>query len=133
MNDPDESISAYITTEYEGISTDFSEIELIASRGHCDTFKAKRYGRLFMLKCLKAELAAQPVYQQMLRKEFEIVVALQHPAIMQAMGVEQVRLPGRGAVMCLVAEWIDGRTLADFLKENPSREEKRRLAASLAE
>ena len=133
MTDSDESISSYVTTEYEGISTEFTKIEQISSRGYSELYRATRYGRLFMLKCLKAELAVQPVYQQMLRKEFEIVASLQHPSIMQVTGVEEVALPNRGKALCLVAEWIDGRTLAEFLKEQPSRKEQRRVAMAVAE
>lgn len=92
--DSNSSVSAYLTTDYEGVSKTFSEVTSLPSRGHCDLFRAKRYGRWYLLKCLKTELAEQPVYQQMLRKEFEVMMRLQHPAIIQATGIEEVILGG---------------------------------------
>ena len=125
--------SGYITTEYEGIQSDFTEIEALPSSGICDLFKAKRYGRWYLLKCLKATHAADAAYQQMLRKEFEISITLQHPSVMQVMGIEEVTLPERGIALCIVAEWIDGRTLTTYIGENPSQQERRRILCELAE
>ena len=125
--------SGYITIEYEGISSDFTDIEALPSSGTCDLFRAKRYGRWYLLKCLKAKYATDSACQQMLRKEFEIVISLQHTSVMQVTGIEEVSLPGRGKVLCIIAEWIDGRTLNDFLTENPSQRERRRIATELCE
>ena len=125
--------SGYITIDYEGISSDFTDIETLPSSGTCDLFRAKRYGRWYLLKCLKAKYATDSACQQMLRKEFEIVISLQHTSVMQVTGIEEVSLPGRGKVLCIIAEWIDGRTLNDFLTENPSQRERRRIATELCE
>ena len=73
------------------------------SWGYCDLYRAKRYGRWFLLKCLKQEHEADAAYQQMLRKELEVLMRLQHPGVMQAMGMETLVLPGLGAVACMVA------------------------------
>ena len=103
--------SGYITTDYEGIHSEFTEIVALPSSGTCDLYKAKRYGRWYLLKCLKTVYAADAAYQQMLRKEFEISITLQHSAVMQTTGIEDVPLPERGTARCIVAEWTDGRTL----------------------
>ena len=134
MTPSDESVSSYLTTDYEGISTTFTEISVISSGGHCNLYRAKRYGRLFLLKCLKPELCAEPVYQQMLRKEFEILMRLQHPSILQAVGIEPVTLPDyQEAAMCMITEWIDGYTLDEYLASHPTQTERRRIALELAE
>ena len=139
MNDSDNSTSKYLVDDYEGISSDFIDVEQLPSRGgYCDLFKAKRYGRWYLLKCLKEEEATYPVYQQMFRKEFEIAVTLQHQAVVQVMGLETVILPGRGKALCIISEWIDGSTLADFLSgasgnSQPTLTERRRVATELAE
>lgn len=125
--------SGYITTDYEGIHSEFTEIVALPSSGTCDLYKAKRYGRWYLLKCLKTVYAADAAYQQMLRKEFEISITLQHSAVMQTTGIEDVPLPERGTARCIVAEWIDGRTLAAYLAENPSLQERRRILHELAE
>ena len=119
MTISDSNISGYLTSDFEGISKVFTEITLLPSSGYCNLYKAKRYGRWFLLKSLKSEKATDPIYQQMLRKEFEILMRLQHPAIMQTFGMEQVRVNGEDEV-CIVAEWIDGCTLNDYLCNHPS-------------
>ena len=125
--------SGYITTDYEGIHSEFTEIVALPSSGTCDLYKAKRYGRWYLLKCLKTVYAADAAYQQMLRKEFEISITLQHSAVMQTTGIEDVPLPERGTARCIVSEWIDGRTLAAYLAENPSLQERQRILREIAE
>ena len=68
--DNDLSASGYMTSQYEGINHEFTELQELPSRGYCGLLKAKRYGRWFLLKYLKPEYRSQAVYQQMLRKEF---------------------------------------------------------------
>lgn len=139
MNDTDSSTSKYLVDDYEGISSDFIDMEPLPSReGYCDLFKAKRYGRWYMLKCLKSENARYPVYQQMFRKEFEIAVALQHQSVVQVQGLETVKLPDGRTALCIISEWIDGVTLSEYLKgtsgsSEPSVNERRRVAEELAE
>lgn len=110
------TISGFITADYEGISRVFTEISPLPAKGYCDLFKAKRYGRWFLLKCLKLQYINDPAYQQLLRKEMEVLMALQHHAIMQVYGIEEVQLAIDDKRTCLIAEWIDGITLAEFLR-----------------
>ena len=130
MND---DASAYVVSDYEGLSSSFSEIQELPSSGYTRLFKAKRYGRWFLLKCLRPELSADAAYQQLLRKELEILMRLQHPSIMQAVGMEDVLLPDGRTDRCLIAEWIDGVTLAQYLETRPSRSNLQRIATELAE
>ena len=132
VND-DSSASGYLTTDYEGLSATFSEVEQLPATGYCELYRAKRYGRWYLLKCLTAEHEDDEAYRQILRKELEVLMSLQHPAVMQAVGMEPVVLPGRGEVACLVAEWIDGMTLSDFLRQQPASATLRRIAAELAD
>lgn len=132
MNNNDD-ISGFITTEYEGICTDFTEMTPLPSNGSCDMYKAKRYGRWFLLKCLRKELSLQPLYQQMMRKEFETGAGLSHPGVMQTVGLEQVAIEGRDPTLCLVLEWIEGRTLDSYLTEPTTLAERRRIAIELSE
>lgn len=128
------STSGYLTESYEGLSTTFTDIERRPSRGYCDLYRAKRYGRWFLLKCLTPEHQDDEAYRQMLRKELEVLMRLQHPGLMMAVGMEKVVLPERGATMCMVAEWIDGTTLADYLETRPDKgRELRRIVMELAE
>ena len=110
-----------------GISSDFSDIELIPTEGYSLLARAKRYGRWWMLKGLKEEYRGQLVYRTLLEKEFSILVEMQHPGIVVATGLETVRDFG----LCIVMEWIDGTTLKEWLRGKHSRAEKRDVALQL--
>ena len=131
--DMSDDASSYIVSDFEGLSSTFSEMVELPSTGYCRLYKAKRYGRWFLLKCLKQELSSDTAYQQLLRKEFEIMMRLQHPSIMQAIGMEDVLMADGHYERCLIAEWIDGETLAQYLEANPNRSDRQRIAIDLAE
>lgn len=133
VSDMNDDASSYLVSDYEGLSTAFSEVEELPSSGYCSLYKAKRYGRWYLLKCLKPELSADAAYQQLLRKEFEILMRLQHPAVMQVVGMEDVLLTDGQPARCLIAEWIDGVTLTQYLETNPSRSDRQRITVDLAE
>lgn len=109
-----DSNSGIITPQEAHVSEQFSCITPIPCKGFNVLCKAKRYGRWWLLKGLKPELQHQEIYRNLLRKEFDILISMQHPNIVSASSLEEV--PGIGC--CIVMEWIDGRTLADFIKEH---------------
>lgn len=84
-------------------------------KGFARLMRARRFGRWWVLKGLKAEHRQQTVYRTMLRKEFDILVSLQHQGIVSASSFEEVN----GLGPCIVMEWIDGTTLAEWLRNNP--------------
>ena len=131
----DTSASAFMVSQYEGINHEFTELQELPSRGYCCLMKAKRYGRWFLLKFLKPEYRAQTVYQQMLRKEFEILMSLVHPSVLQVVGMEEVMMPDRVQVTCLIAEWIDGVTLKEFITSpnSSNKQERVKIALEIAE
>ena len=131
--DNDLSASGYMTSQYEGINHEFTELQELLSRGYCGLLKAKRYGRWFLLKYLKPEYRSQAVYQQMLRKEFEILMTLVHPSVLQVIGMEDVLMPDNSKVTCLITEWIDGVTLKEFLSSDSSKQERSKIALEIAE
>ena len=96
-------------TRSSGQFTDFTPIPC---KGFNILCKAKRYGRWWMLKGLKAEYRKQETYKALLHKEFDILISLQHPNIVAASSIEEV--PELGT--CIVMEWIDGRTLQEWSK-----------------
>ena len=78
--DYDSSVSGYLTDGFEGISSIFTEVEILHRHEHYTLARAKRYGRWWMLKAIKEEVAGQTIYQQMLRKEFDILM-VEHKAL----------------------------------------------------
>ena len=73
----------------------------VSESGHARLFTATKYGKRFMLKCLKKDFLYIPVYQQALSKEFEIGLQLEHPNICHTIELEQV--DGLGTT--IVMEW----------------------------
>lgn len=89
--------------------------ELYVSRsGHTRLFTATRYGKRYVLKCLKEDFRYIPVYQQALSKEFEIGLQMDHANICRTIGFEEVENMGKAIVL----EYIDGDTLEKLLADN---------------
>lgn len=103
-----------IIIEESGKSGHFTDFTDIPCNGHNALCKAKRYGRWWMLKGLKEAYRQDENYKNLLQKEFDILISLQHPNIVSASSFEEV--PGLG--MCIVMEWIDGLTLNEWAAIN---------------
>ena len=88
-------------------SEQFSDFTPIPCKGFNLLCKAKRYGRWWVLKGLKEQYRQDENYKNLLHKEFDILISLQHPNIVSAYSMEDV--PEMGT--CIVMEWIDGITL----------------------
>ena len=79
INPADSSASGFLTAEYEGLSRVFADVEQMPSTGYCDLYRAKRFGRWYLLKCLRPEHQGDEAYRQMLRKELEILMRMVAP------------------------------------------------------
>lgn len=88
-------------------SEQFSDFTPIPCKGFNILCKAKRYGRWWVLKGLKEPYRQDENYKNLLHKEFDILISLQHPNIVSAYSMEEI--PEMG--ICIVMEWIDGITL----------------------
>ena len=127
--DYDSSVSGYLTDGFEGISSIFTEVEILHRHEHYTLARAKRYGRWWMLKAIKEEEAGQTIYQQMLRKELDLLMRMQSPYIIQASGMEQVE----GLGMCIVMEYVDGIQLDEWLRKSQDIKSRLRIAEELLE
>ena len=123
----DYSASGYLTDSFDGISQTFTDVEILSTSGVNVVAKAKRYGRWWLLKGLREQIAGETGYQQRLRKELEILMLLQHPNVVAAYGLEEVDPLG----LCIVMEFVDGVTLRDWLSGETTRIERRRIAKEL--
>lgn len=120
----DTSASGYLSESFEGISQTFTDVEILSTSEVNVVLKAKRYGRWWLLKGLRKEVANEMGYQQRLRKEFEILMQLQHPHVVATYGIEEVEDYGR----CIVMEYTDGVTLKEWLDGNPTRQSRLHVA-----
>lgn len=81
-----------------------------------------------MLKGLKPEYQGKAVYNELLTKEFELGVQLDHPNIARIFSKESCD-PVAGP--CVVMEYVDGCTLKEFLKQNPSGSVRMKIAKEI--
>lgn len=119
-NDP-ESNSGYTEdldkdtngSESTPIENTYSNLQeyYVSQSGHTRLFTATKYGKRYVLKCLKKDFLYTPIYQQALTKEFEIGLELEHPNICRTLSLEQ--LPELGTT--IVMEHIDGETLKSLI------------------
>ena len=129
----DSSASGYITDSFEGISREFTDVETISTSEVNVVAKAKRYGRWWLLKGLKSSPSGgegiEEQQRQRHRKEFEILMTLQHPNIVSAIGLEEVE----GIGTCIVMEYVDGATMKEWLQGTTTRRARRRVLQELLE
>ena len=123
QQDYDSSASGYLGDAFEGICQSFTDIEILSTSEVNVVAKAKRYGRWWLLKGLRKEIAGETAYQQRLRKELELLMELQHPAIVSATSLEAVEPLGE----CIVMEYVDGITMKEWLKGHRKRQTKKRI------
>lgn len=124
------SISGYLAVVgEEQVSPTFTDVELYARSGHSILLRAKRYGQWWMLKGLDSESAEVGVYNQMLKKEFDILIRMQHPGIVHAS--EMVTLSGEFAGAYIVMEWLDGMDWNQWAREPHTTEEKLNVCRQL--
>ena len=111
------SDSGFVNKPFVSGGTDeFADYVEMPCSGFNRLFRAKRYGKWFVLKGLKPEFSSNPIYRTLLDKEFELGMMLSHPNIVTFYGKEYDAVVGD----CIVMECVDGVTLSDFLKTKPS-------------
>lgn len=85
-------------------------------------------GRQVLLVGLKAAYQEKPQYQRALKREFDQCRDIEHPNILKYL--EEKDADGRGH--CIVMEWEPARTLADYILEDHSQEEKKGIVRQIA-
>jgi len=108
-----EDISGEMANRDLGKFTDMHEL-YVSKSGHAHLLVASRYGKRYVLKCLKLDFKYTPVYRMALSKEFEIGLQLDHPNICRTISMEELPELGQTIVM----EYIDGKTLQQLIDEN---------------
>ena len=127
MSIDDENTASVFLTEPTGqAELSFTDCHELYCGSIARLFKAKRHGRWHVLKALTDDKARQSVYRQLLQKELNILMQMQHPGVVQVYGMEEVN----GIGTCIVMEYIDGENLQQMLDSGePMPIEKRRRIA----
>ena len=93
------------------VSTKDLEIIHDSEAGFNVLYRGNKNGRFFVYKALKPVFRGNPVYEELLKKDFNIGFSLTHSGICQYYGM--VTLPEVGS--CIVMEWIDGCSLETLI------------------
>ena len=121
------SDSGYI--DIENFSSDWSDITLLQQRRQNTIYTAKRYGKRYLLKAISPEYQSLTDICLLQEKEFSFGISLNHPNIADTYSMEEVPAIGR----CIIMEYVDGFTLAEWLSTSPSRTQRERVLAQLLE
>ena len=121
------SDSGYI--DIENFSADWSDITLLQQRRQNTIYTAKRYGKRYLLKGISPEYQSLTDIRLLQEKEFSFGISLSHSNIVETYSLEDVPEIGR----CIVMEYVDGLTLAEWIKTAPSRAQRERVIAQLLE
>ena len=108
----------------ESISTAYTAPVLIKDGVLSRLYRVSRAGKYFVVKTAKDGSGMQ---WDLLRREYELSIALSHPHIVTVFTFEEETSVGPGIVM----EYIDGCTLAEFLLQQPSCRLRQRIMEQL--
>lgn len=124
----------YIMTKESGIfekevflqkdNDNFYDYKLLKTTAYSKLWRVSRDGKYFLIKTTKDNSEYQ---QKMLRREYEISIGCDNPNIVHVFTYERNLPEGDGIVM----EYIEGRTLDEFLLEKPSLKTKQRIFGEL--
>ena len=85
----------------------------LGENGFNETYKAQRFGKWYFLKTLKPDYSTKSQYIDLLAKEFDLTIQLDHPNIVRTISKEHDETLGD----VIVLEYIDGITLTEFKRQ----------------
>ena len=92
----------------ETSSSSFYDFAQLSTTGISNLYRASKAGKYFFVKTAKEDTERQ---HAMLRREYELCKACDHPHIVHVFTIEENLPVGLGLIM----EYIEGRTLAEYL------------------
>ena len=98
--------------------------ELLAETSSSLLYRVRKAGKYFIIKTVKDDSGQSLA---LLQREYELSLGKSHPNIVNIFTFEQSTVVGPGIVM----EYVDGRTLADYIAENPSFASRMRVFEQL--
>lgn len=102
----------------------FYDFKLLKTTTYATLYMAFKSGKRFLVKTTKDKSEWQ---ERLLRREFELAIDVEHPNIVHLYTLENIAPYG----VAIVMEYVDGRTLGDYLRESPSRRERQRIFSEL--
>jgi len=102
----------------------YGGFQLLHEGVYANVYRASKAGKYFLLK---APRSGDSACLNMLKREYEVSVGLDHPNIISAFTFETV--PGIGP--CLVMQYVDGEDMATFLRQKPGARVRKKVLLQL--
>lgn len=104
----------------ENFNKGFGDFKLLNTTAYASLYLAVKAGKRFLVKTTKDKSEWQ---MRLLIREYELALNAEHPHIVHVYTLEEVEPFG----IAIVMEYVDGRTLDDYLAEKPKRKELKRI------
>ena len=111
------------------VKASYTEYKVIPSQGYCMIVKCRKGDQTVVLKTLKEEYRERVLLRNALKREFKQCQRLNHSGIFRYQGL--VEVDGYG--LCIEEEYVEGRTLQAYLKENHTDDEKIAIINQIAD
>ena len=111
------------------VKASYTEYKVIPSQGYCMIVKCRKGDQTVVLKTLKEEYRERVLLRNALKREFKQCQRLNHSGIVRYQGL--VEVDGYG--LCIEEEYVEGRTLQAYLKENHTDDEKIAIINQIAD
>ena len=102
----------------------FHDFKLLKTTANATLYLALKAGKRFLIKTTKDNTEQQ---SKMLYREYQLSIGCDHPHLVHIYTVEEGLPFGAGLVM----EYIEGRTLKEYLAEKPSKKGRERIFSEL--
>lgn len=119
--------SGFIASNSDRADNLFSDVRIISEGEYFFIARGMRYGKWFTIKGLKDICRRDEALKAILRKEFELLIELNHPNIRRVLSFEEIAEYGQ----CIVMEYVDGLTLSSWLASPKPLADRMRVTLQL--
>lgn len=113
----------------EPLKASYTDYEVIPSQGYSLIVKCHKGDQTVILKGLKEENSKRTLLRNALKREFKQCQRLNHTGIIRYQGLVEVE----GYGLCIEEEFVEGRTLQAYLKEQHTDDEKIAIVNQIAD
>ena len=129
MTDKNNTSNQSSLTAEAPLKASYTDYEVIPSYGYSLIVKCRKGEQTVILKGLKEENSKRTLLRNALKREFKQCQRLNHTGIVRYQGL--VDVDGYG--LCIEEEFIEGRTLQAYLKEQHTDDEKIAIVNQIAD
>lgn len=116
-------------TDEMPLKASYTDYEVIPSQGYSLIVKCHKGDQTVILKGLKEENSKRTLLRNALKREFKQCHRLNHTGIIRYQGLVEVE----GYGLCIEEEFVEGRTLQAYLKEQHTDDEKIAIVNQIAD